>query len=109
MFGKLSWSAIPFDQPIPLITSIVLIATILGVLTLITVKGWWPYLWREWITTVDHKRIGIMYCLLGARDAGPRLCGRDHDAHPAGGRDRLARATCSQSTTTRSSRRTARS
>lgn len=21
----------------------------------------WGYLWREWITTVDHKRIGIMY------------------------------------------------
>ena len=37
----------------------------LGVLGLVTVKGWWPYLWREWITSVDHKRIGIMYCLLG--------------------------------------------
>jgi cytochrome o ubiquinol oxidase subunit 1 len=66
MFGKLSWSAIPFDQPIPLITSLVLIVVILGVLALVTLKGWWPYLWREWITTVDHKRIGIMYCLLGA-------------------------------------------
>src|SRR3974390_1576180 len=65
MFGKLSWSAIPFDQPIPLITSIVLILVIIGVLGLVTAKGWWPYLWREWITSVDHKRIGIMYCLLG--------------------------------------------
>ncbi|MDE3017337.1 MAG: cbb3-type cytochrome c oxidase subunit I, partial [Pseudomonadota bacterium] len=65
MFGKLSWSAIPFDQPIPLITSIVVIAVILGTLIFVTVKGWWPYLWREWITTVDHKRIGIMYILLG--------------------------------------------
>src|SRR5204862_163000 len=62
---RLSWSAIPFDQPIALITSIVLIVVILGVLGLVTAKGWWPYLWREWITTVDHKRIGIMYCLLG--------------------------------------------
>jgi hypothetical protein len=25
-------------------------------------KGWLPYLWREWITSVDHKRIGVMYC-----------------------------------------------
>jgi len=65
MFGKLDWSAIPFDQPIPIITSIVLILMILGLLGLVTVKGWWPYLWREWITSVDHKRIGIMYCLLG--------------------------------------------
>ena len=65
MFGKLSWSAIPFDQPIPLITSIVLVLVILGVLALVTVRGWWPYLWREWITSVDHKRIGVMYILLG--------------------------------------------
>jgi cytochrome o ubiquinol oxidase subunit 1 len=65
MFGKLSWSAIPFDQPIPLITSVVLILAIAGVLALVTAKGWWPYLWREWITSVDHKRIGVMYVLLG--------------------------------------------
>src|SRR3954452_14929524 len=65
MFGKLSWSAIPFNQPIPLITSIVMVLVILGVLGLITVKGWWPYLWKEWITSVDHKRIGVMYFALG--------------------------------------------
>ena len=65
MFGKLSLSAIPFSQPIPLITSIILILVIIGVLGLITVKHWWPYLWREWITSVDHKRIGVMYCMLG--------------------------------------------
>src|SRR6185503_18636184 len=65
MFGKLSLSAIPLDQPIPLITSAVVILIVLGVLTLATVKNWWPYLWSEWITSVDHKRIGLMYCLLG--------------------------------------------
>ncbi len=64
MWGKLSWAAIPFDQPIPLITSIVVIVVILGVLVWVAVKGWAPYLWREWITSVDHKRIGIMYILL---------------------------------------------
>ncbi len=64
MWGKLSWAAIPFDQPIPLITSIVVIVVILGVLIWVTVKGWVPYLWREWITSVDHKRIGIMYIVL---------------------------------------------
>ena len=64
MFGKLSWSAIPFDQPIPLIASMVVIALVLCVLVLITIKGWWPYLWREWITSVDHKRIGVMYVFL---------------------------------------------
>src|SRR5438105_11803797 len=65
MFGKLSWSAIPWGQPIPLATGAILILLILGVLGLITWMKWWPYLWNEWITTVDHKRIGIMYILLG--------------------------------------------
>jgi len=65
MFGKLDWSAIPLSQPLPLITSFVLILIVIGLLILITVKKWWPYLWHEWITSVDHKRIGVMYCLLG--------------------------------------------
>src|SRR5438067_1640820 len=64
MFGKLDWSAIPISQPIPLITSMIIVLVMLGVLGLITIKGWWPYLWREWITSVDHKRIGIMYAVL---------------------------------------------
>jgi cytochrome o ubiquinol oxidase subunit I len=65
MSGRLDWSAIPLEQPIPLITSFILILGIVGVLILISAKGWWGYLWREWITSVDHKRIGIMYSALG--------------------------------------------
>src|SRR6202022_1704835 len=34
------------------------------VLSWVTLKGYVPYLWREWITSVDHKRIGVMYCVL---------------------------------------------
>ena len=64
MLGRLTWSAIPFNQPIPLVTSIVVVAVILAVLVWITFKGWWPDLWSEWITSVHHKRIGVMYCLL---------------------------------------------
>jgi cytochrome o ubiquinol oxidase subunit 1 len=64
MLGKLSWAAIPLDEPIPMIASAVVALAILGVLAWITLKGWLPYLWREWITSVDHKRIGVMYCLL---------------------------------------------
>jgi len=30
----------------------------------VTLKGYWPYLWHEWLTSVDHKRIGVMYCVL---------------------------------------------
>jgi cytochrome o ubiquinol oxidase subunit 1 len=64
VFGKLTWGAIPFDQPIPLFTGAVVALGVLATLILIVVKGWLPYLWREWITSVDHKRIGVMYVLL---------------------------------------------
>jgi cytochrome o ubiquinol oxidase subunit I len=64
MFGKLSWSAIPIDQPIPMVASGVVGLVILGVLAWVVLAGHLPYLWREWITSVDHKRIGVMYTLL---------------------------------------------
>src|SRR3569623_1533216 len=66
MLGKLDWSAIPFDQPIPLIAGAVVLVGILAVLTWVVVKGHLPYLWHEWITSVDHKRIGVMYILLAS-------------------------------------------
>ena len=66
MLGKLTWGAIPFDQPIPLFAGAFVILVVLGVLAYITIKGWIPYLWREWITSVDHKRIGVMYVSLAA-------------------------------------------
>jgi len=59
--GKLTWAAIPFDQPVVMIASGSVGFVIFCVLAWVTVKGWWPYLWREWITSVDHKRIGVMY------------------------------------------------
>jgi cytochrome o ubiquinol oxidase subunit 1 len=64
MFGKLSLAAIPWDQPIPLITSAVIIVLLAAILALVTYKGWWSYLWREWLTSTDHKRIGVMYVVL---------------------------------------------
>jgi cytochrome o ubiquinol oxidase subunit 1 len=61
MLGKLTWDAIPFDQPIAMAGSAFMIVALLVVAATVVAKGWWPYLWREWITSVDHKRIGIMY------------------------------------------------
>jgi len=65
MFGKLTLDAIPWDQPIPLISGAMVVVLLLGLLAWISFKGYMPYLWREWITSVDHKRIGVMYALLG--------------------------------------------
>jgi cytochrome o ubiquinol oxidase subunit I len=64
MLGNLSWAAIPFDQPIPLVTSAVIVVLLAAILGFVTWKGWWPYLWREWLTSTDHKRIGVMYIVL---------------------------------------------
>jgi cytochrome o ubiquinol oxidase subunit I len=64
MLGKLTWDAIPLDQPIPMISSGVVALAILAVLAWVVIKGHFPYLWREWITSVDHKRIGVMYTVL---------------------------------------------
>ena len=64
MLGRLSWAAIPLNQPLPLYAMGVVGIIILAGLGVITRKGWWPYLWREWLTSVDHKRIGVMYLIL---------------------------------------------
>src|SRR6201992_3130827 len=64
MLGNLTWAAIPFDQPIPLITGAAVLVIILAVVAWVVIAGHLPYLWREWITSVDHKRIGVMYTLL---------------------------------------------
>src|ERR1700726_2981743 len=64
MLGKLTWDALPFDQPIPMIASGVVALAILAILAGVVIKGHLPYLWREWITSVDHKRTGVRYTLL---------------------------------------------
>src|SRR6202522_627281 len=62
--GKLSWASIPFNERLPLLSGAVVGIVVLAVLGLVTWKRWWSYLWREWLTSVDHKRIGVMYVLL---------------------------------------------
>ena len=64
MFGKLSLSSIPFDQPIVMITLLMVAIGGAALLGSITYFRKWGYLWNEWFTTVDHKKIGIMYVIL---------------------------------------------
>ena len=65
LFGRLTLAALPIHEPI-------LIGTFIGVallggalLAAITYLQKWGYLWREWFTSIDHKRIGVMYVILG--------------------------------------------
>ena len=62
--GKLTWAAIPLDNPIQMGASVFVMLFIGSVLAIVTLKGWWKYLWSEWLTTTDHKRVGVMYVLL---------------------------------------------
>jgi cytochrome o ubiquinol oxidase subunit 1 len=73
LFGILSWGALPFvrawrDPTISEIIgagagSVVVIGAV-GMVLLLTYLRAWRYLWTEWFTSLDHKKIGIMYIVL---------------------------------------------
>ncbi|KKB63888.1 cytochrome o ubiquinol oxidase subunit I [Robbsia andropogonis] len=64
MFGKLTLADIPYNVPIVAGVGIVIILGGLALLALITYYKKWTYLWKEWITTVDHKKLGVMYIIV---------------------------------------------
>ena len=64
MFGKLGWDSIPFDNPLPLFAFGAAVAGFAVLAFWAWRRGHVPYLWRDWICSVDHKRIGVMYCVL---------------------------------------------
>jgi len=65
LFGRLSWDSIPYNVPILVYTFAVVAVLGAALFGAITWYGKWGYLWREWFTSVDHKKIGIMYMVLG--------------------------------------------
>ncbi|MFC4594263.1 cytochrome o ubiquinol oxidase subunit I [Sphingobium tyrosinilyticum] len=65
ILGRLDWSAIPIHEPIVMGTFIAVIVGGVAILGIVTKYRLWGMLWRDWFTTVDHKRIGIMYMILG--------------------------------------------
>ena len=65
IFGRLTLDAFPIHEPILVATFLVVAVVGLAVLGAITYFRLWGYLWREWFTSVDHKRIGVMYVVLG--------------------------------------------
>jgi cytochrome o ubiquinol oxidase subunit 1 len=64
LFGKLTLEAIPLHTPIIMGAGIFMALTIFCVLSVITYYRKWTYLFNEWIFSVDHKKIGIMYLIL---------------------------------------------
>ncbi|MEK3799260.1 cytochrome aa3 quinol oxidase subunit I [Peribacillus sp. FSL H8-0477] len=50
-------------EPMILMAQISIIVASIAIVAGLTYFKKWGYLWKEWLTTVDHKRIGIMYIL----------------------------------------------
>jgi len=65
IFGRLSLQSFPIHEPILLVTFGVVVLLGLGIVGAVTKYRLWGWLWTEWFTTVDHKKIGIMYMILG--------------------------------------------
>lgn len=65
IFGRLTWDSIPLHEPILIATFAMVVLGGLAVVAAITRYKLWGYLWNEWFTSIDHKKIGIMYIVLG--------------------------------------------
>ncbi|SDL20973.1 cytochrome bo3 quinol oxidase subunit 1 apoprotein [Modicisalibacter muralis] len=89
MFGKLSLEAIPYHEPIIMSTVVVIVIAAAILLGGITYYRKWTYLWSEWITSIDHKKLGIMYFLVALvmliRGFADAIMMRTQQAMAAGG------------------------
>jgi cytochrome o ubiquinol oxidase subunit I len=65
IFGRLTWNAIPFYDPIILGTFVMVLIGGTAMLAMITKYRLWGTIWNDWFTSIDHKKIGIMYMVLG--------------------------------------------
>lgn len=64
MLGKLTIDALPFYSGVAMAGALTVVCGALGVVAIITRLGRWRFLWSEWLTSLDHKKIGIMYVIL---------------------------------------------
>src|SRR5450830_1188009 len=65
LLGRLSWESIPYHEPILIGTFAMVALGGLALLAALTKFRLWGPLWRDWVTSIDHKKIGIMYMILG--------------------------------------------
>ncbi|WP_417263160.1 cytochrome o ubiquinol oxidase subunit I [Celeribacter sp.] len=89
IFGRLTFEWIPIHEPILVATFAGVALGGLAVLALMTYFKLWGPLWRDWVVSVDHKKIGIMYMVLGfvmmIRGFADALMMRAQQAMAAGG------------------------
>jgi cytochrome o ubiquinol oxidase subunit I len=63
MFGRLNLDAFKHDW-IEYAAGVSMVLGAIVIIALLTYTKRWGWLWREWITSVDHKKIGIMYIVV---------------------------------------------
>lgn len=89
IFGKLTIEAIPYYSKIIMGAGAFMALVALTVISLITYYRKWSYVWHEWLTSVDHKKIGIMYLMLSIlmllRGFSDAILMRSQQAIAAGG------------------------
>jgi cytochrome o ubiquinol oxidase subunit 1 len=64
IFGRLRLESFPIHEPILVATFAVVAIGGGALLWALTRNQLWGYLWREWFTSIDHKKIGVMYVVL---------------------------------------------
>ncbi len=64
LLGRLSLSSLPLDNTIVVWTFVAVALGGAAVVGAITYHRQWGYLWNEWFTSVDHKKLGVMYMVL---------------------------------------------
>ena len=64
LLGRLGFDALP-TEPIVMVTFAGVAIGGIALVAALTYFKLWGYLWKEWFTSVDHKKIGIMYMVLG--------------------------------------------
>ena len=64
IFGRLTLESLPLHEPIVVATFAMVAIGGLGLVAALTYFKVWGYLWNQWFTSVDHKKIGIMYMIL---------------------------------------------
>lgn len=62
MFGRFTIEAL-IHGPIVLTTQIFIVVIILAVVGVLFYTKRWKWLWKNWLTTVDPKKIGILYII----------------------------------------------
>lgn len=66
LLGRFTIEQIPYHEPILQATFAGVAVVGIAVLSVMTYYRFWGPMWRDWITSIDHKKIGIMYCIFAA-------------------------------------------